>query len=164
MPDDIPLKLEQDTPTDEYGRTPQPELYPTDPVQADHAWYNPDNKNQNKNLISKNMSLSFLEHRDITYIDMTIDLVNITDTLILNFQKKLGIKDPNDERLKPLLEARNDIAIELDAMLTAKRAIQGRTAILSRTAHHDISQKYTQEMLTHKDPGRIKKLRNAVGV
>lgn len=161
-----PLELEEPTlaqqiPQDQYGNPIMP-TYPTeDPVQAEQTWYEPKATDTSKNMVTRDMSLSFLKYNDLYQIDLTVDIINITDNIITSLAKQYK-ENPQDQtncpKLKPLIEARNDIILEHQSFLTARRAINGQTAKLSRTAGHTISSKYTQENTQPPPKKGLKKL------
>jgi len=134
--------LEEQETVDKYGRTLNPGLIPQDMVQADYVWYDPEK--DEKGLVTKNMSLSFLEEHDLQWVYMTVDLINILDTitssLLVQYVDEGMPPETANKKLASLKDARNDIRLELDTLLTAKRALKGRTAILSRTARHQLDQ------------------------
>jgi hypothetical protein len=128
--------------TDEYGQRINPAMIPQDAVQADYVWYDP--TPDDKGIVSKNMTLSFLEEHDMDWVYMTVDLINILDMINSNLHtqySKEGLTEAQaTEKLKSLVDSRNDIKIELDTRLSVKRSLKGRTAILSRTATHRLEQ------------------------
>jgi len=136
-PENIEINDEQEN--DEYSGQPiDPDFIPQDPVQLDRDWYTPANEKRNKGLVTKNLVLSNLAlGKDTRKIDLTIELINILDGIILNYTQT----NKNPDKIKPLLQARNNITIEHDAMLAARRAYHGDAQKLSRTSRYHMEQK-----------------------
>jgi len=156
---EIEIELEDQTETDQYSGQPiDPDLIPQDPVQLDHEWFTPSNEKRNKGLITKNTVLANLREKDIRKLDLNIELINLLDGIILDMKKrdlKNGLTLPQiQEKISPLLLARNDIAIEHDSMQAASRALNGQAQLLSRTNRQDI--KYSQKNTLTQEPKKTR--------
>lgn len=152
--------MENNDPPEQLGDPPQtdqttgqpidPDFIPQDPVQLDRDWYTPANTTRNKGLVTKNMVLANIQPKQQRKIDLTIELINILDNIILDFQKKLTKKNtPNNEiteQIQPLLLTRNDIAIEHDALQACTRAYKGEAQKLSKTNRYQVRQDTTQTL------------------
>jgi len=135
------IEINDEQQTDQYSGQPiDPDFIPQDPVQLDRDWYTPANEKRNKGLVTKNLVLSNLAiGKDTRKIDLTIELINILDGIILNYTQTTK----NPEKIKPLLQARNNITIEHDAMLASRRAYHGDAQKLSRTSRYHMKQEQT---------------------
>jgi len=168
MPDEeLELQLAEPEKTDEYGRTTQQGQYiPQDMVQAESWWIEPYATTESGGLVTKDLTLSNLRETDIYYINITVKLVHRIGDIITNKRSQYQAEglSPNmiKEKLKSLVDLRNEIIIENASFLTSKRAIKGEAAKLSRTARHSIEQKYSQEAIDQ--PKQKKGLRKLLPV